>query len=361
MEPKYVINYELLDNIHWEVNHIMGYNLPFNFIISEREAGKSTATWLWIFAKWIQRKSTVLVIRRKQVHITKAYIEDISRVINKFLKTPIRFHYATSSIKDGLVDVYIDDILFMRVIGLSVDITVVKSGMLPNLETIVFDEFICNKKFGEKYLKDETTKFLEVYNTFRRESHNLKCIFLGNPYSLYNPYFIHFNVDTKQLKRGTILSDKKSYLVECYELTPELREKILKENPLYQFDNSYTKYAFYGANINDENIWLENKRPENFSLYYIFGIDGKYLSVYVNNDYTNNSYRFYISSISKSEVSKKRNIYVFNLDDLIEGTMLLNKEDKYKFARLRNAMRMRAIAFETIECYYLFEEIYYNL
>lgn len=360
MATEYVINYELIDKIHWNINHIMGYNLPFNFVVSEREAGKSTSTWLWIFSKWLARRTTALVIRRKQVHITKAYIDDISRVISKFLNKPLHFKYATSSIKDGLVDVYIDDELFMRVIGLSVDITVVKSGMLPNLETIVFDEFICNKKFGEKYLKDECMKFLEVYNTFRRESHNLKCVFLGNPYSLYNPYFIHFGVNTKELKRGTILTDKKSYLIECYEITKELREKILKENPLYQFDNAYTRYAFNGANINDENILLESKRPDNFSLYYIFGAEGKYLSVYSNNNYLD-ELRFYVCMISKHEVSSKRNIYVFDLDDLVEGTMILNKEERYKFARIRNAMRTRAIAFETIECYYLFEEIYYNL
>ena len=34
------------DNIHFSSRKIDSYNLPFNFIISEREAGKSTAVWL---------------------------------------------------------------------------------------------------------------------------------------------------------------------------------------------------------------------------------------------------------------------------------------------------------------------------
>lgn len=31
------------DKLHYNTTKIDGYNLPFNFIISEREAGKSTA------------------------------------------------------------------------------------------------------------------------------------------------------------------------------------------------------------------------------------------------------------------------------------------------------------------------------
>jgi hypothetical protein len=38
-----------LDNLHYSFTKIDGYNKPFNFIISEREAGKSTALWLKIY------------------------------------------------------------------------------------------------------------------------------------------------------------------------------------------------------------------------------------------------------------------------------------------------------------------------
>lgn len=349
------------DNIHFSNRFILGYNLPFNFVISERESGKSTDFWLWIYNKWKRDGSTCLVIRRKVVHITKAYIDDIAKIINKFTDDNVVFSYSQSTIKDGIVDISIDGKPFIRIVALSIDITAVKSLVLLNLGSIIFDEFICNARFGEKYLKEEAMKFMEIYNTFRRESKNLKCFFLGNPYSLWNPYFLYFNVPTKLLKRGAVVTDKKSYVVQCYEMLPALREKILKENPLYQFDNAYTKYAFNGQNVNDENIVIEENMPPNFALYFVFRIEGKYIGIYRNQDYIDRDHQFYATFVNPSLLSKKRDIYVFDFTDLVDRTTLMSNEDRYKFARLKSSTRNRTIAFNSIECYYLFEEIFYNL
>ena len=349
-----------LDNLHYSLRTILGYNMPFNFVISEREAGKSTAIWLYIYSKWKRTQATAIVLRRKVVHITKTYIEDISKIINKFYDDKVKFEYSLSTMKDGLVDISINGIPFIRVIGLSVDATVFKSLFFPKLETILFDEFICNQRLGEKYLKNEAFKFKELYNTFQRESHNLKCFFFGNPYSLYAPYFVDFGIKTSDLKRGKIIKGK-NWVVECYEMLPELKKKILEENPLYQFDDSYTKYAFDGANINDANIVINDSLPPNFQLYFVFGIEGKYIAIYRNQDFTNFDYQYHACFISQERVSKKRTIFVFDFNDLVDRTTLLSNEDRQRFSRLKTSVRNRTIAFDSIECYYLFEEIFYNL
>lgn len=350
------------DNIHYTTRRIDGYNLPFNFIISEREAGKSTAIWLdKCYKAFKENGQTTLVVRRKVVHITKSYIDDIAKIINKFTDDNVHFTYASSSIDDGIVDIYVGDKIFIRVVALSIDITAIKSLVLLNLRYIVFDEFICNIRFKEKYLTNEAMKFMEVYNTFRRESSNLKCYFMGNPYSLFNPYFIFFNVRTHNLKRGAIISDNKSYVIECYEMLPELRKKILEENPLYQFDNAYTKYAFDGVNINDQNIIVREDRPQNFSLAFIFKISGKYIGIYRNNVFEEFGLNYYGEFINVETVSKKRNIFCFDFEELVERTCMLSPDDKYKFQKIKDAMRRRMIAFDSIECYYLMEEIYFNL
>lgn len=351
------------DNIHYNTRRIDGYNLPFNFIISEREAGKSTAIWLdKAYKSFKEHGQTTLVIRRKVVHITKAYIDDIEQIINKFTDDHVVFEYPLSSIKDGIVDIKIKDKRFMRICALSVDITALKSLVLRDLKNIIFDEFICNGRFGEKYLKDESTKFMEVYNTFRRESANLKCFFMGNPYSLFNPYFMFFNIPTSKLKRGSIISDGKSYVVECYQISDELRAKILKENPLYQFDNAYTKYAFEGINVNDENIIILPKCPENYSLLYIFKASGKYIGVFRNNLYfCDGEIRYYCQFIAPETISKRRDIIAFDFEELVQNTIMLSPEERMKFQKIKDAMRKRMIAFSSIECYYLTEEIYFNL
>lgn len=351
------------DNIHFTCRTIDGYNLPFNFIISEREAGKSTAIWLdKAYKSFKENGKTSLVIRRKITHITKSYIDDIEQIINKFTDDNVKFEYAITSLKEGITDIYIKDKRFMRICALSVDITALKSLVLRDLKYIIFDEFICNQRFGEKYLKDEATKFMEVYNTFRRESDNLKCYFMGNPYSLYNPYFMFFNVSSAKLKRGAIITDKKSFVVQCYEITKELREYILSVNPLYQFDNAYTKYAFEGVNVNDQNIIIRDKVPESFKLAYIFKASGKYIGVFRAEWYVvDEEINYYCKFLKPELISKRRDIICFDFEELVERTVMLSPEDRFKFAKIKTAMRKRLIAFESIECYYLIEEIYFNL
>ena len=349
------------DNIHFSLRTINGYNLPFNFIISEREAGKSTAIWLQSYDAWCKEGKTTLVIRRKVVHITKAYIDDICQIIRKFRDESCKFEYSQSTLKEGIVDIYINQKRFIRVCALSVDITALKSLVLRDLKYIIFDEFICNNRFGERYLKDEAIKYMECYNTFRRESENLKCYFLGNPYSLYNPYFLFFNVDTSKVVRGAILTDKKSYVIQCYEILPELRAKILKENPLYQFDNSYTKYAFEGKNVNDENIVLLDKLPPNFKLTYVFKNANRYIGLYRASIWIESEILYYCEFINGNNISKRRDIICFDFEELVDRVVMLSPDERYKFQKIKDAMRKRLIAFNSIECYYLVEEIYYNL
>ena len=93
------------DNLHYNTRKIDGYNVPFNFIISEREAGKSTYIWLnKCYKAWKEKGETTLVVRRKVVHITSTYIDDISKIINKFTDDNVKFKYTSSSLKDGITD-----------------------------------------------------------------------------------------------------------------------------------------------------------------------------------------------------------------------------------------------------------------
>lgn len=354
---------EVFDNLHYNSNQVDSRNTPFNFVISAREPGKST--WFWfkkMYKAFKEEGKTSLVIRRKVVHITQAYIEDIAKIINKFSDDNITFTYRTGSIKDGIVDIYIDKKHFFRIVALSIDITAIKSLVIRNLKYILFDEFICNPKFKEKYLSSEVDKFFEIYNTFRRESDsNLKCYFLGNPYSLFNPYFVHFKISTANLKPGVIISDNKLRTVEFYKMKEELKMKILASNPLYKFDeDDYIDYAFEGAVINDKKIYVIPKKPDYFELYQLFKYDKYYLCIYRNTsfeDYYNNGLRFYCEELT-FEPSKRRAVYCFDINDLVEGTILINNEDKLKFSLIKRAIQTRRIAFKTIQCYYFLEEIY---
>ena len=108
------------DNIHYSTRKIDGYNLPFNFVISERELGKSTTIILdKIYKPFKERGETTIVIRRNVNHISEDYVEDFANIINKFTDDNVVFQYSKNSLKDGIATIKIDGKPFIRFIGLS--------------------------------------------------------------------------------------------------------------------------------------------------------------------------------------------------------------------------------------------------
>lgn len=350
------------DNLHIDFREIDGYNKPFNFVISARESGKTTYVILKkIYKKWKEEGRTTLILRRRVVHITAKYIDDFAKIINKFTDDNVVLNYQKGALKEGIVEIYINGKLFITIAALSIEITALKSLIIPSLKYIVFDEFICNPKFKEKYLDDEVGRFKEVFNTFQRESDDIVCYFLGNPYSLFNPYFLEYGVDTETLKIGSIQSGV-NFVVWYYKIKKELRDFILKRNPLYQFDeDDYSKYALEGVAVNDSNIQVEKTKPDNFSLSSVFKIDGKLIAVYRNDIYEYGDLKYYASFITQKEISKRRNIFVFDFLEMIKGSVLIDYSDKLRFQKLKDAIRKREIAFNNISCYYLLCEVYKNI
>lgn len=108
-------------------------------------------------------------------------------------KRKIKFAFKKGNIKEGVVDVTVNDKPFCRFIALSNPKGRIKSLHYDDPYAIFFDEFIVDNRNGEKYLADEANRFKELYNTFNRfavkHGHRLKCYFCGNPYSVYNPYY----------------------------------------------------------------------------------------------------------------------------------------------------------------------------
>lgn len=350
------------DNYHYDGNNLDSLDKPFNFIISERELGKTT--WFWLKKAWkafCQKGRTTLVIRRRIADITDSYIDDIAEVINKFNEYKVEFNYKHSSVNSGIVDVYVEDKRFIRIVGLSMPKNRIKSLILRDLKYIVFDEFIADTRGGEKYLDDEAFRFKEIYNTFQRECNDLKAYFLGNPYSMYNPYFVWIGVNTKLLTPGCIIKGGQ-FAVECGVLSDELRKIILDRNPLYKFDDGYKKYAFFGQAINDANIQLLEKCPDNFRLRHVIRIENKYLYVYsknVDSGFTDWECTMW-ACVRPTYDGKNRAVFCFDFKELVEGTILMSKEDKARFEYFRQCERFRRIKFESIEASYLTEEIYLN-
>lgn len=377
------------DNIHMNWRTIDGFNKSINVFISPREPGKTDTTW-WekIYSNWVEDSRPWGYLTRQVVEITEAMIQDIEDNINKWAIEPIQLAYTKGSLKDGIVDIKIDGKLFVRIIALSLPLRRIKLAKIPNINGVFMDEFIIDPKSGEKYLKNEYFKIKELYTTYRREYQGkgmMKMYFAGNPYSLFNPLFVGLGVDVAKLRKDVFIETQETmhysfidgieftdkiyklkqnvfigdqYAIEWGALHPILRRWLLEKNPFYQFDEEYSEYALEGTAVNDRNIKLSSL-PKNFYLSFVLRMSGKYIGIFQNNYINDLEDKFFCKFLD--EVSAKRSIYCFEFEEMVERSILMDREERDKLQRFKNSMRKRTTSFEDINVYYYMEEVYKNL
>lgn len=359
------------DNIHFTGKKMFSYYATWNAVWSTRETGKTTVWANYAYKRWKREHCTTIILRYLINDITDTYISDLAGNINDFLPDDkqIKLEFKKGNIKDGIVDVFIkdqtDDVPLFRVIAISNPISRIKSMKLKNAGMMIFDEFIVNTRCGEKYPLGLITRFKEIYNTYLRcckTGKKFQVFCFGNPYSKYHPLLGEWNVPFGNIKEGDFYYNHEyDVYVEAYKMKPELRELILKRNPLYKFDNSYTDYAFNGESINDTNFDIVEQQPQNYYLKYLFRLQNRYLLIYkcsaerVNKEGIDTG-RYWIATTDKYTGS--RNVYSVDLDNLVSGTTMITTELKSIFWYLKNSIGERAVTYQSIEAGYLVESLY---
>jgi len=345
---------EAFDDLHYSTRNVDSYNRTSNFIISGRGSGKSTTLGLKAYEYFANTGAPYFYFRRRKINISEPYILSLQDSLNKFLRNPIVFKYNKASINRGMVDIYVNDFRFLRLIALSNDLQSLKSYFLKDTGGIIYDEFICDLLKGEKYLKEEPFIVKEIYTTYAREcSRKLKIYYAGNPYSLFNPFFMDRKIEPEKLKLGEIYAPKGvDYVVDYYKAKPELIEKMKKENPFFnEFD--YAEYALQGINVSDRSILIEKQHPKGFKLLNVYFLNGKNLGVFTGE---NKTIDYWISFIDVSKIN--REVYCFDISDLSSNRKVLTLRDLRNSHALANATRSRRVGFSDINVYYYFLEIY---
>lgn len=345
-----------LDNLHYDFREVDGYNKPFVVVMSPREPGKTVAMWFKkIYLPWKKDKKPWIVLTRTAVEITEAFLYSIQdSIINKFSDDNVKFQFTKGSFKEGIVDVRIGKEVFFRVVSLSLPLRRIKLAVLHNVKGVFMDEYIIDPKSQEKYIPAEAFKIKEAYTTWRRECEGiLHCYFCGNPYSLYNPLFVDWDVETGKLRKGGFYVGD-MFVIHWATLNPLLREKLLEANPLYQFDEDYNEYALQGTPVNDANIPIGG-HPDNFPLRFVFRIEKKLIGVFRSTDVHANP-QFYCCYID--EVGKERDVWCFDLGEIMSGTQLMTVSAKVKLARFKDAIARGEVLFSEIPVYYIITEVY---
>ena len=354
------------DDLHYTTSAIDSYGKPFNFVISEREAGKTTALVASkIYKAFKERGRPALILRNQAVDISEAYVMSFEETTNKFFGREIKLSYRRGDISKGICLLWDESTgekkLYAAIAALSAPIARLKSINIGKLSLIMYDEAIVAASMGERYPDNLAFKVKEIYKTFSREIRPevLKMYCMGNPYSKYHPLLVDWGVPFQDMKRGSIITGP-NWAVECYEMKPELREFIIAHDPTYQFDDAYRRYAFDGASIEDEQISISIKRPEGFAIRYVFKVSNRYLYVWRADpepgsrfDYI---YRYWIQATAEPP-GKRQSIVCADFTQLCANGTLLNLYKGF-FGNLKTAVALNRVLYADPEAFYLTQIVY---
>lgn len=226
-----------------------------------------------------------------------------------------------------------------------------KSDAMDYVTDIIFDEFIINQSISkQRYLPDEVTAFLELYETIARpgsRDYEVTCWFLGNAVSSTNPYFDFWDL---HLPYGTDIIKKGEFLVQMVA-PPELIE-AKKSTRFYQAikGTNYEAYAAENKFLTDREHFIEKKGKDaeyQFTFIYYDDLIG------VWRDYRNG--RYYISQ----NVDKQcRLVYAATTETHEPNTLLLKGfKSSIHLQELKRAYDMGCVFYESHKLQNWFRDI----
>lgn len=277
-----------VDNRYYNKDALFSYRAFLNFSISERGLGKTMSAKFWCVDDFLRNKKRFVWVRRYNSELsgdkktkTEGCVKTFFKKLQKFypkVKFEIRGNHA-----------YINDELAGWFLSLSTSQSM-KSVDFPDVNKMVFDEFIIQKNKALTYLNNEVTLFLDLISTVFRpitnengiEENKAKIWLLANAITFANDYFYFFNI--KPFKSRFYHDKKRGIVVEQCE-NKAYREAVRKTDfGKLISGTSYEKFAVDNEYMLDNNDFIGKK---SFNAILIFNVryDGHEWGIYADNEF----------------------------------------------------------------------------
>src|SRR5690625_473323 len=192
-------------------NKQLTFNRIFNFVVGVRGGGKTVGCIRHGINRFEKTGEQFVYLRRRQVDLDDACM---GRQDGRDLFADIRHleffkgvELKVAADKSGGYTFYYNDKVMGYGRALS---TSRRSASLPLVELIIFDEFLIDDSIGhDRYLNSGNEMFLfnNFYETIAR-GRDIPVIFLGNAFSMVNPYFIELGIRIDSPQDNKIYSGK---------------------------------------------------------------------------------------------------------------------------------------------------------
>ena len=324
-------------NIYYNSQDLRSRNALFNFVIGERGNGKTFDFKKYCIDSYAKKKKQFIWTRRYETEFDDIdlFFTDLHNDKDFYEK----YKDVEFSAKGGKF--YYNKEVMGYYIPLSKQLTK-KSTPYPNVDKIVFDEFIITKN-NYHYLPKEVINFFEFYSTISR-LRDIKVYFISNAISWNNPYFVALDI---QIEGKRFTKKGKDILVELTD-TPDYREKV-KETRFYNIikGTGYERYAVNNEFLLDNHSFIE-KRGEKARNVFNLKINKTILGIWF--DYEKG--KIYVSKKYDSSMAT----YCIYTDDMQPNYYLLNSRIN-NMKQLKSAIQYGYIYYEDFATKSLFSEV----
>lgn len=246
------------NSMWYSPQQILSHNCLFNFVVGNRGGGKTMSFKMWAVKDFLKTGKQFVYVRRYKSELKK-------NMLQKFfdaLKNAGYFQDVEFKTKGHTF--YINGKVCGYAVALSTALTI-KSEEFPHVNKICFDEFVIDKGHL-RYLSNEVTSFLEMYESIARSRDDVRVMFLSNAVSVVNPYFTFWNMKPNPSKR---FSKYGNLIVEFYKNDEYVKMK--KETRFGQIidGTKYGDYAIENKFLKDNDNFIEkrdNKARFQFSI-----------------------------------------------------------------------------------------------
>lgn len=322
---------------YWDINKILPYQRNFNFINGPRSIGKTYTTQKYILKKCMEEGKQFVYIVRTKAELEGAAMERAFEKVTENEFQEIEFKYTTEEMS------FVDENGAVVLIGFCLALSQyakIKIRSFPRVYFWLMDEYMLESNSTARYVNgwNEPDVTLSVYHTIDREEDRVKCFFLGNNTSFYNPYHLHPAFHIPEVRPGEIWTSE-NVLFQWAVPSDELTEEKKNCKFLRMIDSTnYERYSVAGEYIEDnENFVRERPAMAKF----VFAIE-----------FNNNMYGVWLDSkkgyvyIDKKWDRSTKLIYTINMKDHNENTVLSKNAPLVKW--LIKQFKMGTVRFSSV-------------
>ncbi len=325
-----------VDSKYYNKDRLFSYNAYLNFSISERGLGKTTCAKMWCIDDFLKNKSRFVWVRRYNSELVGDRKTKTEGCIKDFFKK-VQKYYPDTKLETKGNRAYINGEDAGVFVALSMSQSM-KSVDFPEVNKIIFDEFIIQKNKALTYLNNEVVLFLDFLSTVFRpmEGQQKQRVWLmANAITFANDYFFFFNI--KPFRQQYYVDKKRGIVVE--QCKNEAYREAVKKTDFGKLISGthYEDYAVNNKYLLDTDDFIGKKSP-NAIFQFNVRYDSQEWGIYAD------AYCVYVTW----KVDKLRPFFAFTNKDHTLNTILLKTAKDTKFDLLIKSYQLGLVKCENI-------------